>query len=90
MVLDTDQFNNYPNRTKLLQVKSENNEEIKRLTKHIHYGKIIQQHVLMVPSAYYYLKDGEHLINGVIGYKESNYLMYLINIQISNTISNIV
>ena len=88
VALGTDQLNNYPNRIKLLQVKSENKEEVKSLMKHIHYDKDTTICTDGDP-AYHYLKDRVHLINGVIDYKESDHLMYWINIQISNIKSNI-
>ena len=67
MALGTDQLNNYPNRIKLLQVKSENREEVKRLMKHIHYNKYT---TICTDGdlAYRYLKDRVHLINGIIDY----------------------
>ena len=88
VALGTDQLNNYPNRIKLLQVKSENREEVKRLMKHIHYNKYT---TICTDGdlAYRYLKDRVHLINGIIDYKESNHFMYWVNIQISNIKSNI-
>ena len=56
--------------------------------KHIHYDKDTTICTDGDP-AYHYLKDRVHLINGIIDYKESDHLMYWINIQISNIKSNI-
>lgn len=56
--------------------------------KHIYYDKDTTICTDGDP-AYHYLKDRVHLINSVIDYKESDHLMYWINIQISNIKSNI-
>ncbi len=48
---------------------------------HIHYDRDTTIYTDGAP-AYHYLKDRVHLINGVIDYKKSDYLMYWINIDI--------
>lgn len=88
LALGTDQLNNYPNKIKLLKVKGESKEEVKKLMKHIDYDKDTTI-CTDGDQAYLFLKDKVHLVNGVIDYSKSEHLMYWINIQISNIKSNI-
>ena len=88
LALGTDRLNNYPNKMKVLKVTSENKSEVKRLFQYIHYDKDTTV-CTDGDQSYLYLKDKVHLMHGVIDYNDENYLMYWLNIQISNIKSNI-
>lgn len=88
VALGTDRLNNYPNRIKVLQVKSENQSEIKRLFKKIEYNR---DTVVSTDGnqSYYFLKEKVNLKNEVIDYEKEDHPMYWVNIIISNIKSNI-
>ena len=88
LALETNKLNHYPNRIKVMKIKSECKEEIKRLFKHIHCNQNTTVCTDGDPS-YLFLKDRINLINGVIDYNQDDHLLYWLNIQISNIKSNI-
>lgn len=83
LALGTDKLNKYPNKIKVLKVKSENKLEIKNLFKQIEYN---QETTVCTDGhqAYLYLKEKVNLINGIIDYNNHDHLMYWLNVQISN------
>lgn len=85
LALGTDKLNKYPNKIKVLKVKSENKFEIKNLFKQIEYNQettvCTDRH-----QAYLYLKEKVNLINGIIDYNNHDHLMHWLNVQISKVI----